>query len=61
MYRLFATAFHEIGDRPKARFDIGCHRWCHFQRTMRLAKVVVAEVQRNGSLKVFQLFAERIR
>jgi len=61
MYSLFATGFDRFRNRPDARFHARSHCRGHAQRAMNFAEVVIREIQRNRSLKVFKLFAECLR
>lgn len=58
---LFPTALNQIGDRPRASFDASGLSGRHAQCAMRFAEVVISKIERNRSLKVFQLFAESSR
>ena len=44
-----------------AAFDASGHCRGHLQSLVRFAEVVIREIERNRSLKVFKLFAERVR
>jgi hypothetical protein len=61
MYSLFATAFDKFRDRPFAGLDASGLRGSSAQPAVNLAEVVIREIHCDRSLKVFQLFAERIR
>ena len=43
-----------------AGLDARRHRRSHSQRVVRLAEVIVSEVQGDRTLKVLELFAERV-
>jgi hypothetical protein len=43
-----------------ALFDVSGHCRTHFQSAMRFDEVVISEMERNCSLKIFQFFAESI-
>src|SRR5436309_330430 len=58
MYWLFATTFNQFGNRPLALFNASLLRGSATNRAVHLAKVVIREIQRNRSLKVFQLLTE---
>ena len=42
-------------------FNAGGHRWRHADCQMRFHEVVIREIERNRSLKIFKLFAESVR
>jgi len=58
---LFATTFNKFRNGPMAALDASGHSWRHSQRAVRFAEVVIREIERNRSLKVFQFLAESIR
>jgi hypothetical protein len=61
MYSLFATAFDKLHDCPLTGLDASGLRGCSAQAAVNLAEVVIREIHCDRSLKVFQLFPERIR
>ena len=52
--------FNQIFNRPCAAFDASCLCWLHAQRLVCFAKVVISEIERDRSFKVFKLFAESV-
>lgn len=57
---LILHGMQQFGHRPDGIRDSGCHGRRFLQCLVNAAEVVVAEVQRNGCLQVFDLLAERI-
>src|SRR4051794_17573340 len=57
---LFATLLNQFRNRPCARFNASRLRWGHADGAMSLAEVIIREIQRHRSLKVFNFLAERI-
>jgi len=47
MYSLFATAFNQFRNRPRAILDASGLCWRHADGLVRLAEVIVGEVQCN--------------
>ena len=56
----FSTTLHQFRNRPLARFNARSHCRGASNRQMRLAKVVIREIQRRRSFKIVQLFAESV-
>ena len=52
---------NQVRNRPIAAFDSCGHCRGHFQRTMRFAEIIIHEIQRNRSFKVFGLFRKCVR
>src|ERR1019366_6330149 len=61
MQFLFATAFNQFFHGPCTAFDACGLRWRHSDCDMPFAKVVISEIQRDSSLKIFELSAECVR
>ena len=55
---LFATAFHQFRNRPLIGFDARRLGGSHPNPKVRFAEVVIREIERDRSTKVFQLLAE---
>ncbi len=60
MYSLFATAFDKFSNGPNALLNAGCPGGRATDRTVNFAEVVIREIQRNRSFKVYMFLAERI-
>jgi len=58
---LFPTALNQFRNRPCARLDAWGLSLSHAQRAVLFAEVVISEIERNRSLKVFLPFAEGVR
>ena len=52
--------FDQFFNRPRAAFDACGLRWRHADGTIGFAEMIMREIERDRSLKVFKLFAERI-
>lgn len=57
---LFATAFNQFGNCPGASLNACGLRWRHADSSVRFHEIVIREVERHRSLKVFNLFAESV-
>jgi hypothetical protein len=58
MYSLFATAFNQFRHSPDVILDAGGHRGRHADCAIDLEKIILAKVQRDGSLEIGQVLAE---
>jgi hypothetical protein len=58
--RLFATAFKQFRNAPLTAFDASGHRRSASDCAMKLAKVIIREIERDRSFKVFQFFVESV-
>ena len=53
--------FNQIFNRPRAAFDACSLRWRRPRCLVSFAEIVISEIQRNRSLKVFKFFTESVR
>jgi len=59
--RIIETCGHQFADRPDMIRNSECHSWRLANGFMHAAKIIMRDVQTNGSNMMIQLLAETIR